>query len=212
MAKITAIRSCSKGKARKQSDACEVEIDGRHWAKLDAETIVRQRLGVGVSLDAKREKEILLADEVLLARRAGAARAALKPCARSEMLPYLQRKGFGAAAIDLALENLQSSGAVDDEAVARRWIRRRRREGGYGADRIRDELQGMGLDPDMIERLLEEALKGTDPEAECRDFIAKKIERYRPLSDPRNFKRLRALLLRRGFDGETIASCLRNVK
>lgn len=208
--KITSIRFREKkGKTREH---CEVALDGKTWTKLDAEIVVREGLKIGATLSASRQQELLDEDEVLRARRMAASRSAMKRRSRADLASYLSARGFRDSIIERVLDDLERSGTVNDDAVAERWVRKRRREGGYGAARLKSELFGLGLTEPTVHRSLAAVLKESDPLSDCREFAAKKIRQYQPLDDPKNRRRLADLLRRRGFDGETIESCLRTLR
>lgn len=210
-AEITILRFVSKEKGRGEKELCRVELDGSFWQELEPETIVRKGLKKGASLDEATRKEVLLEDETIRARFAGARRIAGKPRARRELVRYLREKKYGSEAIEAALDQLEESGYIDDREVAARHVRKRLRAGGYGERRIRAELREMGVASEAIEREMQAALGEEEPSEACRQFVEKKVARYRPLSDAKNRNRFTSLLIRRGFDIGVIRDCLDSI-
>jgi regulatory protein len=72
----------------------------------------------------------------LLARRA---------LTRHEVIARLRARGHGAADIDTAVARLVSQSAIDDPAIARRWIETAAARG-RGRERAIAELQARGID------------------------------------------------------------------
>lgn len=180
-----------------------VLLDDEPWEELDAETVVRESLQSGQLLDEERRRAILLTDETIRARRAAAGFTARAPKSRRELEHYLAQRGFSAAASEQALTYLDESGIIDDAQTAGKVARTQRRRK-YGPRRILAELQARGIDSSVARRNVEQATEGVDLEAECSELALKVLERYRPLSDPRNRRRLSQYLLRRGYDGEMV--------
>lgn len=206
--KITGITTRKRGRGANQRHVCTIEVDGEAWAELEAETVVKENLRTGQAVDEARLEAIRRADETLKAAWEGRKRTALRPRARRDVGRVLREKGFSRPARTQALDRLEAAGAVDDREVARRHVRRRLREGGWGRERIREEILAQGVGADIAEAVLSEGLADYDERAACRSIVEKRRERYEPLTDPRNRRRLEALLARRGFDGETIRAAM----
>ena len=110
--------------------------------------------------------------------------------------------------VDEVVGALQRYGYVDDEAFARRFAENRASAGKSGARRLRLELRAKGImDSETIDRVVREAVERA-PESESIDRLIEKRLRGRPVEDPKELRRLRDFLLRRGFDPETIAERL----
>ena len=153
-----------------------------------------------------------LGEEDLAALRQSAATSQVKARAagmigrqalsKSELRRRLIRGGAAEADAQAAADWLENIGAVDDPAyaaaVARDYGRR-----GYGAARVRQELQRRGVPRELWEAALEE-LPDSGPVLD--DLIRKKCGRE--LSDPREIKRLSDSLLRRGFPWSQVREAL----
>jgi regulatory protein len=192
----------------KRGARIRVFLAGQPWAELDAETVVRERLGRGQPVDAARERAILATDELVRARKAAAGNMARKPKTRRELERYLHEKKFSAPAIEAALEQLTRSGTVDDQRVAERHVRQRRRKGDTGPRRLVAELRARGLDEATIRQQTATALEGVDLQTECNALAAKAAPKYAPLADPKQRQKLANYLLRRGYDGELVRAAL----
>jgi regulatory protein len=195
---ITAFKPIGRRKQR-----ILVLLDGRPWEELDAETIVRQRLSVGLTLDAAARQRVLAADRLVRARKAAASYLARGPRTRLELETYLQRRGYDATAATGALAALADSGTFDETRAADATIRRRRRSG-HGPRRIRAELLERGIAPEHATRQLANALEGVDLQPECDALARRAAARHRPLTDPANRRKLSQYLLRRGYEGDMV--------
>lgn len=207
LSRITAIKYVAK--KRRGAELCEVHLDEKLWAMLDAEIVVREGLRTGQSLNEERQKAILRADEILCARRSAARRTALKPRSKRQLVHFLKERGHGPGVVDEAIGKLEENGTIDDQAVARRHLRKRFRQGGFGESRLREELGALGLDRKLVDRELREAFEDRDARELCLDFARKKAAKYAPLSEPANRRKLIELLRRRGFEMDVIGAALR---
>jgi len=131
---------------------------------------------------------------------------------RQDLARRLSEKGFAASAIDHVLERLASAGLVDDAEFARAFLAGRWGRRSAGWRRLERELRSRGISVDDIERgraMLEAEVGTIDELSSARRLIAQAARRYQTLRPELRRRRLYALLVRRGFDGETIEQALR---
>ncbi|HOE94950.1 MAG TPA: RecX family transcriptional regulator [Candidatus Sumerlaeota bacterium] len=185
-----------------------VYLDGAPWAELDPETVVRERLSRGQNLDEAARAALLRADEQIRARKAAAGHAAGGRKTRHELEQYLRERRFSPRAIAGALQALAESETIDDEQVAGRHIRRRRRGRDLGPRRLEAELVARGIEPRQAESLVDKTFSEVDVRRECRELAARAAARYQPLTEPKQRRRLAAWLLRRGYGQEDVESAL----
>lgn len=181
-----------------------VFLDGEPWATLDPETVVRERLKKGETLDAARQAAVLLTDETIRARKAAAGHSARTPKTRLELEHYLRGRKFSEPAIEAALATLAESGTVDDERAADKIVHLRRRKRDIGPRRLEAELQARGIRHKAAERHVSEAMAGVDQQAECLELARKFVRRYEPLEDPAQRNKLAQALLRRGYESDVV--------
>ena len=135
----------------------------------------------------------------LLARRAYSRRA---------IEERLMTKGHDRERVDEALSRLASSGALDDEEYARRFIAERGRA--RGRERLLSELEARGVDPEVAARALAEAQD--DGERDERDALAAAVRRRLGAApgtaDRGRLARVYNALLSEGFEPGRIASAL----
>jgi regulatory protein len=185
-----------------------IELDGQPWAELEAETVVRFGLKRGRRLTLEERQSVLMADQVLLARRWAAARCSLRPRTRRAMARELGEKRYTPAVIETALAALEQAGILNDAEVARRHLRKRARAGGYGPARLLNELINLGVERSVADAVLGEAVNEADPDERCREAAEGWIKRRGRPEDSNQRARLIQFLQRRGFDGETIRQAI----
>ncbi len=206
---ITSLKSVpKKGSGRIGEPRCLVELDGSPWREIEGETVLRHGLKRGRRLSPDECRAILHFDEVLKARRWAAGRCAMKPRSRRLLEQELRKRKVPEATILDALDQLESSGTLNDAEVAARHLRKRAREGGYGPARLRMELLDLGVSRSIAEAALAENPDNVSPSEACLILARKRMPRYEPLTEPRNRNRLSQFLQRRGFDGEAIRGAL----
>jgi regulatory protein len=131
---------------------------------------------------------------------------------RNDLERRLAEKGFAPATIAEVIERLSSVGLVDDIEYARAFLAGRWGRRAAGWRRLEQDLRGRGIAPADIaaarERLVEN-VGAVDELAGARRVIAQSARRYAALDERTRRQRLWALLMRRGFDSETIERALR---
>ena len=136
------------------------------------------------------------------------ARALRLLSAREHSRAELERKlaGFEVepGSLALALDELQARGFIDEQRVVESVLHRRAAK--FGAARIRQELQGKGLDPDAV-RAAVTALGGSELER------AREVWRHRfaqAPADAAGYAKQVRFLLSRGFAPETVRRVVSN--
>src|SRR5580765_5616972 len=131
---------------------------------------------------------------------------------RSDLARRLRDKGYASAVIESVLARLAEVGLVDDVEYARAFLEARARRRTAGRRRLEQDLRARGVSADDIAaaRARLEAREGHEDEtAGARRVIAQAARRYAKLDPRARRQRLYALLMRRGFDGDTIEAALR---
>jgi len=131
---------------------------------------------------------------------------------RSDLERRLREKGYLAATIAQVIERLAGVGLVDDVEYARAFLESRLRRRTAGRRRIEQDLRARGISADDMAAArarLEEREGHEDEAAGARRVIAQAARRYAKLDPRTRRQRLYALLMRRGFDGDTIEAALR---
>ncbi len=196
---ITALRA-------QEHDAQRVNVYIDHTFALGVSlaTVARERLYVGMHLDAATYARIEAAESVERAVQIAVRAIESRPRSVAEIRDRLQRKGFAPETIDAAVERLHTGGLLDDAAFARFWIENRQTCRPRGRHALADELRRKGVDAELVASTLDAAL--TDEEAVRAETLARAaVRRYIAAADYQTFlRRLGGYLQRRGFSAETI--------
>jgi len=118
---------------------------------------------------------------------------------RLELVRKLAAKGYRHEAIDVALDRLVQSGALDESRFASAYVDERVR-GGFGPLRIRAELEARGLSDALIETHLSQH---ADWEARLAQLHDRRFGDTRP-RDRAEYARRGRFLEQRGFPAEMI--------
>ena len=130
---------------------------------------------------------------------------------RADLARRLLDKGYAAATVEQALDRLAGVGLVDDVEYACAFLRGRAQRRPAGRRRLEQELRARGVAAaDIAAALTREggAAAGRDPAEGARRVVALAARRYRALEPGTRRRRLYALLVRRGFERETIETVL----
>ena len=131
---------------------------------------------------------------------------------RSDLTRRLREKGYASGVVAHVLERLAEVGLVDDVEYARAYLESRARRRTSGRRRLEQDLRARGISADDIavaRARLEEREGHDDETTAARRVIAQAARRYARLDPRTRRQRLYALLVRRGFDGDTIETALR---
>lgn len=131
---------------------------------------------------------------------------------RSDLARRLRDRGFASATVDEAFERLAGVGLIDDVEYARAFLAGRWGRRAAGWRKLENDLRGRGISPDDIAAArarIEQDTGGADEVAMAQRVIVQSARRFAAL-DPRvRRQRLYALLVRRGFGGDTIQQALK---
>jgi regulatory protein len=132
---------------------------------------------------------------------------------RFDLTRRLREKGYATAVVEEVLDRLTAVGLVDDVEYARAFLAGRWGRRAAGWRRLEAELRNHGVPAGAIAeaRSRLEAQQGVaDEVGAARKALAQAARRYQNLDPRLRRQRLYALLVRRGFDGDTIQAALAN--
>lgn len=115
----------------------------------------------------------------------------------AEVRQKLEKAGFGAEPSEAAIQTLLEQRYLDDARFARCFAEDRRTLDGWGAERIRQRLRGLG-----IERELASAAARRDARAEGEAALALLRRRFPTGLSDRDRDRALGMLTRRGYEFE----------
>lgn len=123
----------------------------------------------------------------------------------AEVRKHLEAKGAEAQSVEVAIEELQEQGYLDDARLARRFTEDRRNLDAWGDERIERRLRSLGVASELITAAL-----GSGDHDELSAAVELLERRYRgPLRGDRDRQRALALLARRGYELELAYDAVR---
>ncbi|OQB15779.1 MAG: Regulatory protein RecX [Firmicutes bacterium ADurb.Bin193] len=126
-----------------------------------------------------------------------------------ELRDKLAKKEYPPEVCEKTVAYLKELGYIDDEKYSQRFIETALTVKKHGIARIRRELYGKGVKPEIIDSAVREAdCNGFDALSE---LVAEKRTKY-DLSDPKQKNRFIGFLLRRGYRYDEIYSALRETE
>jgi regulatory protein len=157
---------------------------------------------------ARRPERQPEADSAHEAFEAALAALARKERSVAELRGWLEARGFHAAEIAAALARLIEAGHLDDARFAAAYAADKRELRGWGAERIREALEGRGVGAAEIAAVL-----AADPdEAQAKRAAELLASRGADLSDEAARGRALALLVRRGYGSEVAYEAVRRAE
>ena len=159
---------------QKKKGRISVFLDGEFACSLDELTVLSCRLKVGDEISAEQLDEIRLQSDRQTASDKAMAYAARGAHSEKRMRDYLSQKGYGDDVIDEVIEKLKYYDYINDERLAFDFV-------SYyaelrGINRIRQDLQKMGID----EAIIYEALRQIDDQYDaCKRYGEKYMRSHK---------------------------------
>ncbi len=192
---VTALKQCSPG-------SFLVEFDSGETLRSTLEAVTDARLYVGMELDEAAFEELKKSSSKAIDRRKALEILSRRPYSRRELKDKLLRSGVDEQRAEECVAWIAERGFLDDGeyagAVARHYAAK-----GYGAGRVKTELQRRGIERELADETLAELPDNTE---KLDAFIARR------LSDPTDrdsVRKVSAALFRRGYSWEEIRAALR---
>ena len=192
MGKITAVTVQEKKK-----DRCNLFIDGKFFAGVSLETVMKLRLKVGAVVGEKELKEILSDEEkvVCMQKATDYALKALKT--KKQVKDYLLRKGFEEDTVWYCIDKLKEYGYIDDKEYSRKYIESTAKT--QGKRLAEYKLMMKGVKKEDVETAYSEA--ETDEDANAKALADKYLKNKEKTRE--NALKAYKYLIGRGFSYET---------
>ena len=192
---VTALKQCSPG-------SFLVEFDSGETLRSTLEAVTDARLYVGMELDEAAFEELKKSSSKAIDRRKALEILSRRPYSRRELKDKLLRSGVDEQRAEECVAWIAERGFLDDGeyagAVARHYAAK-----GYGAGRVKTELQRRGIERELADETLAELPDNTE---KLDAFIARRLS---DPSDRDSVRKVSAALFRRGYSWEEIRAALR---
>lgn len=187
---------------KNSSDKILVEFEGGESLRSTLAAVTDARLYVGMELDEDAFAALKRSSSRGLERQKALELLSRRPHSRRELKDKLLRRGVSEEDAEDCVQWLSDRGFLDDEeyagAVARHYAAK-----GYGAGRLRSELQRRGIDRELAADTLSDL---PDNAGKIDAFLARKLT---DVNDREAVRKVSAALFRRGFSWEEIRAALR---
>ena len=184
------------------SDKILVEFEGGESLRSTLAAVTDARLYVGMELGEEEYAALRRSSSRGLERQKALELLSRRPHSRRELKDKLLRRGVSEEDAEDCVQWLSDRGFLDDEeyagAVARHYAAK-----GYGAGRVRSELQRRGIDRELAADTLSDL---PDNAGKIDAFLARKLT---DVNDRETVRKVSAALFRRGFSWEEIRAALR---
>lgn len=134
-----------------------------------------------------------------------------RPRSCDEVRDRLLRKRFSKQAAEWVIEQLESSGHLNDRIFVRTWIKDRMELKKYGRHRIRGELLSKGIDAEAINVELDSIYPADEEVRTASELVEARLQRYLGLDETVMRRRLGQFLLRRGYSAATAQTVIREL-
>lgn len=178
---------------------------------IHEEVLIQLGLAKGMRVDPIGIEQIFDLEERTKVKQSALRYLSYRPRTEREVDCYLERAGFAAHHREQVIVELRRFHYLDDQKFAEQWVNERRETKGYGALRLRQELEQKGISAEMIDN----ALQVVDEEEEIRLALAVAERRYQRLRDlpwKTVERRLGHYLIRRGFHHGLTVSVLNTLR
>jgi regulatory protein len=126
----------------------------------------------------------------------------------AELGSWLRGRGVEHGQVEEVVDQLVSTGVLDDTRYARRYAEDKRELRGWGSERIRAALFERGIADEDVEEALGDG--GIEEEVELAVGLLR--ERGAELESPRQRHRALSLLARRGYESEVAYEAIRRAR
>ncbi len=189
---------------KRRANRRNVYVDGQFAFGLNVNVVARFRLREGMTISAETLREIELGEVVQECFDKATRLLGQRLHSRAELERKLARGEFTAGIIQEVIENLERMGYIDDARFATTKAQSAAQHKHHGKNRARIELMKAGVKGETARRALETVYDAHDSLASARELAQKKAPALRRLDPVVARRRLAGLLLRRGFEYDTV--------
>lgn len=200
MAEITSITPQKKDKSR-----CNIELDGKFCCGMKLDTVLKNGLKTGMSVDADFLSRLQLESEKLTALDKALKHISVSMKTEKEIRDFLKKKGYLEDVTEYVLAKMKDYGYVDDETFASSYTEGASRR--KGSRLIQLELRQKGVD----EQIIESALLSLTDETESAKRCLAKYMRGKTF-DEATIRKAYRNLLSKGFDYDTAKQAIESLK
>ncbi len=190
-----------------------VSLEGSQPLELSDWTIGKFGLRKGDDLDDAAVEKIIEAETETRAKSVAVNYLSYRQRSSKEIRDHLMRKGFERELCDKIINNLQSTGMINDREFARSFVKDRLLRKPAGFALFRQQLAAKGIAPDAAEQVLEELVSPQYQQKAALELVKRRMRlahhSLSKLDAEKRKKRLVDFLLRRGFSYDVTVKTIR---
>jgi len=190
---------------KKKKDRYNIYADGEYVASLGAQALINADLRTGMAVDRAVLESAVFEDNSRYAFNSAAAMLAHKMRTRSELAQKLADRGISEAAVQVALDKLESYGYVDDAAYAHEFVQSAIAAGRFGRRAVAYKLAEKGLPRDVVEKAMSLYTEDDERQAASKQADAL-LKRYADIGKRQLQQKVYAALMRHGFDSNVLSA------
>jgi regulatory protein len=189
---------------KRRENRRNVYVDGRFAFGLSDNVVARFRLREGMSLTDEQVAEIAAGEVRQECLDAGLKYLGMRLHSRAELRKKLMRREYGEPVIDGVLDDLARLGYLDDARFAKTRALSAAEHKHHGRRRAFVELIKAGVKKEVADAALNDVYEHADSLGAARELARKKVASLKRLEPMVARRRLAGMLMRRGFDYETV--------
>jgi len=129
-------------------------LDGRFTCGLEAITVVKYGLNVGMQLDDDKLQSICIDSETGTAFDRAIRYLGIRMHSQLEVEKYLTQKGYLPIVVNTVIEKLKDYKYIDDKEFAAQYVNSHKKKDGQ--HKLRYDLGMLGVDTDIVESVLKD--------------------------------------------------------
>jgi regulatory protein len=189
---------------KRRANRRNVFVDGQFAFGLSDNVVARFRLREGMQLSEALVREIAEGEVRQECLDCGLKYLGSRLHSRAELRKKLIRREFGEPVVEGVLDQLARLGYLDDARFAKTKALAAAEHKHHGRRRAFVELLKAGVKKDVADAALEDVYSQADSLGVARELARKKLASLKRLEPMVARRRLAGMLMRRGFDYETV--------
>lgn len=189
---------------KKKAGRVNVSLDGKFAFGLSTPVAARFGLRVGLELTQERVDELLKGQVYQKALDQALRHLAARAHSAKQIETKLGKKDYGPKVIEQVIMRLKEMGYLNDLDFALRKTDFAAKDKKLGQRRAAIDLMKAGVEKQVIKQALEAVYETHDSAKAARELALKQHKRLSKLDSITAKRRLMGLLLRRGYDYETV--------
>jgi regulatory protein len=205
------IRITDIAKVKRKRDLLLVTFSDEATCEIDAETLLISRWVVGTTVGFDERQQTVAQSRLKQAKHYTMDLLGRRIMSETEVRRKLQTRKYSPMVIDACIDDLLRIGLLDDQDFAERYCRDQVQRNQVGPYKLRQDLRQRGISDDLAASVIEQLSLETDPVEQAITLLRRRGFGLELRDDNKRKQRAYALLIRRGFDNETVQDALARV-